>query len=229
MSDFLPKTAALKPALFYIALIFGGWTLYVATLYPFVASRPNPAARVLLNESLRFGIFVLPIWIYLKFVARPPQNPFRYLKLKTSVSRGILWGVGAAIIYAALVLARASLFPAGGVDFKPVSLESWLTSITTAVFIEEIAFRGFLLPQLERFAGNFWTANVLTACLFAAIHFPGWILASETTLVPGRLISTAEILFLGLLLGYLSRRSASLWSCIILHAVNNLLATSVFG
>jgi hypothetical protein len=217
-----------KPALFYIALIFGLWTVYVATVYPFVESRPDVAARVLLNESIRFGIFVLPIWIYLKFIAR--ENPFRYLKLSENVARGIFWGVGVGIIYAALVLARAAFFLEGGaVNFRRVPLEAWLTAITIAVFIEEMAFRGFLLRQFEG-AANFWTANALTACLFVAVHFPGWILLSDSPLLaPVRLIAMAEILFLGLLLGYVFKRSGSLWSCIIVHAANNLLSTALFG
>ncbi|MDQ3800390.1 MAG: CPBP family intramembrane metalloprotease [Acidobacteriota bacterium] len=215
-----------KPALFYLALIFGLWTVYVATVYPFVESRPDAATRVILNESIRFGIFVLPVWIYLKFIAR--ENAFRYLKLSENVARGIFWGVFAGIAYAALVLARASFFLEGGINFKRVPLEAWLTAITIAVFIEEIAFRGFLLRQFERVA-SFWAANALTAFLFVAIHFPGWILLGDSPLVPGRLIAMAEILFLGLLLGYVFKRSQSLWSCIIVHAVNNLLSTALFG
>lgn len=181
---------------------------------------------MLINELVRFCVFVAPVLLYLKFIAC--QEPFRYLKLNTYVSRGVLWGIIVGIIYAALVLARASLFLPSGVVFKSVPLEAWLTSLTVAILIEEIAFRGFLLQQFERVV-NFWTANLLTACLFVAIHFPGWFISSGATLFSGKLIAMADILLLGLLLGYLFKRTGSLWSCFILHAANNLAAIILFG
>ena len=224
LKSFSDETA-LKSALIYTALIFSMWSIYVAFLYSSVESNPNVATRILLNEFVRFCIFVAPILLYLKFVAR--QEPFRYLRLNTNVSRGVLCGVVVGVIYAALSFARALLVLQDGVAFKPVSFVAWFTSLTVSTLIEEIAFRGFLLQQLER-ALNFWTANVLTACLFVAIHFPGWLL-SGSTLVPEKLFAMANILFLGLLLGYLLKRTGSLWSCFILHAINNLAAIILFG
>jgi len=225
LTDFSNRTA-LKSALGYSLLIFVLWIVYVAAVYPSVERNPSLPQRVLLNELIRFGIFVAPVLLYLKFIAC--QEPFRYLKLNTNVSCGVLWGVIVGIIYAALVLAWASLFLPSGVVFKPVPLEAWLTSLTVSTLIEEIAFRGFLLQQLERVV-NFWMANLLTACLFVAIHFPGWFLSSGATLVSGKLIAMAEILLLGLLLGHLFKRTGSLWSCFILHAANNSAAIILFG
>ena len=216
---------ALKSALGYSVLIFGLWIIYLAAFYPFVKNNLSFSQRALLNESMRFCIFVAPVLLYLKFVAR--QEPFRYLRLNTNVSRGVLCGVVVGVIYAALSFARALLVLQDGVAFKPVPFVAWFTSLTVSTLIEEIAFRGFLLQQLER-ALNFWTANVLTACLFVAIHFPGWLL-NGSTLVPGKLFAMANILFLGLLLGYLLKRTGSLWSCFILHAINNLAAIILFG
>jgi len=139
----------------------------------------------------------------------------------------VLWGVIVGVLYIVLGLVRASLLLEGGVVFKPVPLVAWFTALTVSTLIEEIAFRGFLLQQLGR-AVNFWTANVLAACLFVAIHFPGWLL-SGSTLVPEKLFAMANILFLGLLLGYLLKSTGSLWSCFILHAINNLAAIILFG
>ncbi len=52
---------------------------------------------------------------------------------------------------------------------------------------------------------------------------------SGSTLVPEKLFAMANILFLGLLLGYLLKSTGSLWSCFILHAINNLAAIILFG
>lgn len=221
----LSNSTGLKSAIGYSVLVFSLWTVYVAVLYPTVSGISNTSVRLLINDSTRFSVFVLPLLLYLRFGAR--EEPLRNLKLSTHVRRGVSWGVIAGAVYAALVLVRALLFKPGGLDPKPVPVEEWFTSLTVATFIEEVAFRGFLLQQFERVTG-FWRANVITACLFVAIHFPGWILIGGSTLVPGRVVPMVEILFLGLLLGYLFKRTGSLWACIILHSVNNLAAIVLF-
>lgn len=222
----LSDETALKSALIYTALIFGMWSIYVAFLYSSVESNPNVATRILLNEFVRFCIFVAPVFLYLKFVAH--QEPFHYLKLRTNISGGVLWGLVIAVIYAALILARIAVFSEDGISLKPIPFEAWFTAITIATLIEEIAFRGFLLQQFGRIT-NFWTANAVTAFLFAAIHFPGWFLLSNSTPLSARMAATAELFFVGLLLGYLFKRTDSLWSCIVVHAANNLAAIIFFG
>lgn len=221
----LQPSGELTPALTYCGVIFGLWSLYVAALFPCVDRIPNGVVRLLVNDSIRFSIFVLPVLLYLTLVVR--ESPLQYLKLTVNVSRGIMWGVPIAAGYASLAVARAMLFNAGGLDPKPVPVEAWFTSLTVATVIEEIAFRGFLLQQLERVTG-FWRANIATACLFVAIHFPGWIIIGDSTLVPDKIVPMAEILFLGLVLGYLFKRTGSLGACIILHSVNNLVAIVLF-
>ena len=217
--------SALFCAVVYIALVFGLWTIYVSTLYPLVVGVTNLPSRIFLNEFIRAIIFVAPVFLFLKFVIG--EKPISFLKLDANIKTGVLWGVIAGICYAALVIARIIL--TGG-NFNPrhVPLEAWFTAVTAATLIEEIAFRGFLLQLFERVM-NFWTANVLTAFLFVAIHFPGWIILDIAPLLPNKLMAMAEIFFLGLLLGFLFKRAQSLWACVVLHATNNLLATILFG
>lgn len=226
MLNYSVDRSALKSVLVYITLIFGLWIVYVSFLYPYVESRPNLAARIFLNEIARTCIFVTPVFLYLKCVSR--EEPLRFLKLRTRVSRGVLWGTVAAVAYGSLVLARAALIKEGGINPKPVPIDAWFTSLTLSTLIEEIAFRGFILQKLEQVV-NFWVANVITSCLFVAIHFPGWIIVGRSMLVPDKLIPMGEIFLLGLLLGYLLKRTISLWSCIILHAINNLVSIVVFS
>lgn len=212
-------------AIAYLWLIFGLWTIYVSTLYPFVIGIIYTPARIFLNEFVRALIFVAPVFLFLKFVIG--VKPIYFLKLDANVKSGILWGVAAGTGFAALVIGRISL-TSGTINPKPVPLESWFTAISAATVIEEIAFRGFLLAAFER-AMKFWAANILTALLFVAVHFPGWIILTNAPLLPDKLMAMAEILFLGLLLGFLFKRSQSLWACIILHATNNLLSIVLFG
>ena len=221
----MPAKTALFCAVVYIALVFGLWTIYVSTLYSSVAGVNNIPARIFLNEVIRALIFVAPVLPSLKFVIG--EKPISYLKLDTTIKIGVLRGIVASIAYAALVFARA-LLTTGVVTPKTVPVEAWFTALTVSTLIEEIAFRGFLLQMFER-AMKFWAANVLTALLFVAIHTPGWIILGDAPLLPGKIIVMSEIFFLGLLLGYLFERAGSLWSCVILHAANNLLATILFG
>ncbi len=223
------KTASEERALLcgvvYIALIFGLWTVYVWTLYPSVISVTNLPARIFLNEFIRVLIFVAPVFLFLKFTTG--EKNISFLKLDTNIKTGILWGIIASLGYVALVLGRV-LITTGTISNKPVPVEAWFTSITIATIIEEIAFRGFLLQAFGRVM-KFWAANILTALLFVVIHFPGWIILADAPLLPNKLMAMAEILFLGLLLGYLFKQSGSLWACVILHAANNLLSTILFG
>ncbi|HJU40791.1 MAG TPA: CPBP family intramembrane glutamic endopeptidase, partial [Tahibacter sp.] len=74
--------------------------------------------------------------------------------------------------------------------------------------VEELVFRGFLLGGLSRHVG-FATANVVQASVFAAFHAD-----------PPRL---PFYFTLGLLAGWLVRRSGGLAPALALHALNNAL------
>jgi membrane protease YdiL (CAAX protease family) len=73
-------------------------------------------------------------------------------------------------------------------------------------FVEELVFRGLLLPALlERF--GLWQSIVVCAAVFAMSHATAW------TLVPA--------LVLGVACGWLTARRGSLWSAIVLHSLYN--------
>lgn len=72
---------------------------------------------------------------------------------------------------------------------------------------EEMLFRGFALNTLARRFGGGWGV-VLSALLFAAPH----------TYSP---IGLSIIFLMGLALGHIYRVSGSLWTVILIHAVNN--------
>lgn len=75
--------------------------------------------------------------------------------------------------------------------------------------LEEIFFRGILLSGLVRHV-PFWAANLVQAVLFGLVH-------EATTLFP-------FYLGMGLLTGWLTRKSESLWPGIVMHATNNFIA-----
>jgi uncharacterized protein len=83
-------------------------------------------------------------------------------------------------------------------------------SVLIAPFCEEIFFRGFVLAGLLRELSPAW-AIVISASLFAIAH------TDPSSFVP--------LLVIGLCLGFLRWHSGSTWASILLHMLNNLLAS----
>ena len=80
---------------------------------------------------------------------------------------------------------------------------------------EEVVFRGAILRRLLDFYGNRgkWTAIVLTALLFGAVH--------------GNLVQGINAFTLGLLLGWMYSRTRSIVPGIVFHIVNNTISVIV--
>lgn len=81
-----------------------------------------------------------------------------------------------------------------------------------APFVEETLFRGLLLGSLRTYCGP-WTAIVISAAIFSALHL--------------ELLGFVPRLILGIALGYLYVKHNSILPSIALHAFNNLLAVLV--
>jgi membrane protease YdiL (CAAX protease family) len=81
--------------------------------------------------------------------------------------------------------------------------------ITSAGVSEEIFFRGYIQTRLAT-RWRSWSAIVVTAALFGAMHFD--------------LIHTPFALLAGLCLGWLAERSGSILPSMLAHCVNNLIS-----
>jgi len=90
---------------------------------------------------------------------------------------------------------------------NPLAWGVFFIAILPPIF-EELAFRGFLFNQLEKVATKKVTI-IATAFLFALVHFS--------------LISLIWIFPFGLVLGYLRSRYNTLWLCMIVHFIHNLI------
>ncbi|WP_434743335.1 lysostaphin resistance A-like protein [Micromonospora sp. SH-82] len=85
---------------------------------------------------------------------------------------------------------------------------------------EEYVFRGWLPQAVGAYLANPWPGIVLSALLFSALHGYGtpW--------------GFAELTVMGLLMGWLTRRTGGLEAAVALHVVNNVLAfalTAAYG
>lgn len=89
----------------------------------------------------------------------------------------------------------------------------FVAAVAAPSIVEEVVFRTLLFCPL-RFKWNFWTAAIITSVAFAATH--GFWLAIPTLTI------------LGLGLAWLRERFDSLYPPMLLHALNNALAITVF-
>lgn len=103
----------------------------------------------------------------------------------------------------------------------PISQGSIILSIITvgivAPIAEEVLFRGVIYNTLNRKISVKWTI-IIQAILFGVFH--------------GNLIQGLYATLLGVIFGYVTYKTKSLWPAIIMHMTNNLIATMapyIFG
>ena len=97
---------------------------------------------------------------------------------------------------------------------SPLGSGSVIMSIITigivAPFAEEFLFRGIIYNTLKKKISIKWTI-IIQAVLFGVFH--------------GNLIQGSYATLLGIVFGYVTYKTKSLWPAVIIHMVNNLIAT----
>ncbi len=82
-----------------------------------------------------------------------------------------------------------------------------------APFIEEISFRGFLYPALNKYMGMY-PSIFFTSALFTLAHYPQ---------IKGEILFIAIIFILSLMITYAKAKTGSTWLAIVMHHVYNLM------
>lgn len=82
----------------------------------------------------------------------------------------------------------------------------------TAAVVEELAFRGYVMGNLRFFGDGF--AIAVSAVVFALLH--------------GNMIQAPFALMAGFVLGFLSVKTGTIWTAVIIHLLNNSVATAVY-
>jgi membrane protease YdiL (CAAX protease family) len=92
----------------------------------------------------------------------------------------------------------------------PLSLRALLivNALVLASLVEELVFRGLLIPGMVRWGLGSWAAVLLSSVLFGLIHYP-------------YLDTVAPLVAFGVLLGYLYTKTGSLTLVILVHALFN--------
>lgn len=193
--------------LFYIV-----HTGYVFVYVNSSALRENQFIQII----IRFLTWTLPPIIYLYLSG---ENILEFLCVSGKIKKGIIWGglIGMGII---LLNLTAQVIIIGRININ-FDLETgvWVKAVILVGFSEEVLFRGFLLNILNRWTG-YRKANMIQSFLFLLIHFPGWILLNQFN-YPGIIQNIVYVFMLALLLGYVLRKTGSLWSCLLIHSLSN--------
>ena len=172
---------------------------------------------MLINVLVRAVIWVLPVFIYLRYVNG--VSPTRFLKLREYWRNGLLAAVVFSIFNFLFFMVQRGLphFRAGDI--------TWNSLVSTALligFIEEVPYRGLIFQQLNEYF-SFSQAALISSILFVAIHLPGWLSL--------HIFNTRVMIFVfvfGLLMVALLRYTKSLWAPIVSHSLNDFFSAVLF-
>lgn len=202
----------------YLVLFYLAWTFKELWLIEYIYSF-GEIISPLLEALIKSLVWVVPVWIYIKFYLH--SSPISYLKMDINVKRGFLWGVVLSLLLGLCLILEAYIF--NGVLFHfSLSFDDYLNTFLMAGLAEEIVFRGLVLQELNKRLA-FWKANVITALLFLVIHYPIWIYND----IIFQFGSHIYVIFIGLLFGFVYKKTGSLWSVILMHAFHNYILSII--
>ncbi|GAB5451473.1 MAG: hypothetical protein Hals2KO_18010 [Halioglobus sp.] len=173
-----------------------------------------PFDHPVLRAVVRFAAFTVPACYWL-WRCRPPGRD--RLGIVTHWQRGVAVGVGASAL---LWLAHS------GMPMQlPFGVHAWLNVIVLSPIAEELLFRRVAVDYLTtRLRGA--AAIVISALLFAGMHVPLWLISGEKSAL--EMAQLGGLMFIyGLAFGLLYLWTRSLWSSLLPHSVNNLIAESL--
>ena len=128
-------------------------------------------------------------------------------------------GLGVVVLLAAVMALPALLL--GREGLAPVALARDLPLAAPASilqgFAQELQFRGLLLGALDRVAPG-WASNLGQAAFFGLAHIAVEYQGPAAAFVPVTIV-------LGLLLGWVTQRTGSLWPAIVIHSIADIAVT----
>jgi membrane protease YdiL (CAAX protease family) len=105
------------------------------------------------------------------------------------------------------------------------NIGDWINTFLIVGFTEEILFRGFILNKLKQHT-SFGKANLIQAVLFILIHVPVWISLNKQYFVIGSiweyLWAVGFVFLFCIAMGYIVKKTNSLWPAILIHSFGDL-------
>jgi len=199
---------------FGVGLTDGAFALESAARGATSAAELDPGALVR-GLALNLVMLTFPVLVYVSFVGgRSPQGALSELGLDArDARRGALSGLLLAVAFNLALIVLGAILTALKVTLpeneRALEIARQITPLgaigiaLVAGVSEEVFFRGFLLPRI---------GLVAQAILFSLVHL-SYVNALEI----------AFTLALGLVLGYVRRRTGSLWAPIVAHFAFDLI------
>lgn len=196
----------------FLVFFYLAWTIKELWLIEYIYSF-GEIISPLLEALVKSLIWIVPVWIYIK--THLHSDPISHLKMNVNVKEGVFWGILLSLLLGAGLILEAFLFD--GVSFHfSLSFDDYLNTVLMAGLAEEIVFRGLILQEFNKKLA-FWKANIMTALLFLVIHYPIWIYND----IIFQFGSHIYVFLIGLLFGFVFKKTGSLWTVILLHAFHN--------
>ncbi|HVF71006.1 MAG TPA: type II CAAX endopeptidase family protein [Chthoniobacterales bacterium] len=114
--------------------------------------------------------------------------------------------------------------------FVVLTATTGLVGKTSRALGEEIGWRGFLVPELNKVVG-FWGVGLISGLMWAVYHFPVLLFADYNKGAPAwysLVCFTLMVVADSFILAWLTLRSNSLWPAAIFHGSHNLFIQSIF-
>ena len=181
------------------------------------AEDTNPLLESILSVLLKLVIWVPPVFLMISKVEK--KSPVTYIRLTLPSKKDWLW---ITAVLCSLLVYFSLLNKITGYEIQfALNTDTWVNTFLIVGFTEEIVFRGYILNKfMERW--TFWKANVLTAALFVTIHFPAWYEEGVFTDCLHFGSISLQIAVISLLLGWIYKKTSSLWPVIIIHSFYDL-------
>ncbi len=200
----------------FLILFLVGWFARVLLYNYLDAKLENEYLLVVSSAFFKILIWVLPPFLYIRFVDR--KNPFEYLRFTTSLKKGLQWSL--VVILIGIIYQVTILYLK--LDTFRFSLPGLVSTILLTPLFEETLYRGFLYNKLREVTSD-WKANIAQSILFVYIHIPGWIILQHMA-AREMIASIISIFILSLALGFLIKKTNSIYPSIVLHALNNWIS-----
>lgn len=205
-----------------MAFLFGLFSMTALNLFGlFVANLGFKMGNFVFMYTTIFEIVAFAVPAISYYFANPAHRPaFRFRGMDPLCAAMIVLSAVVGMlalnwlsVYWAMILRALGLVLNTGSSLVPTTVEQLLLSLFSVAlvpaFCEELLFRGFLLPSLEKMGS--WKAALISGAMFALLH--------------GRIEALPAHLLMGGMLAWLVLKTDSLFSAILYHAVYNAAIT----
>jgi len=200
-----------------VIILFVLWTLRWTILLKYI-----PTSNYLLEAIIKIIVWIVLPVLYLSIYNK--VNPWKYLKLVPASKKVIFWDIIISLLWFAIQLIL-NIKGNGNHLYWNRNISDWINTFLIVGITEEIMFRGFILGKLREWT-SFGKANIIQAILFVLIHVPVWISLNKEYFVVDSiweyLWAIGAIFFFGLVMGYLVKKTNSIWPAILIHSFGDL-------